>query len=477
MDREYLLQCKGARRVRGFIHATSSRHHHMPDPVQQMAHVMPEPSKTQAVQTIGKYELIRPIGDGNMGTVFLARDPFSLQDVAVKIATPKPADDDRIARRRRKLFYIEAKAAGMLRHPNIVATIDAGIEDDRRYIVMEYVQGASTLDRFCRPDNLLPIEHVVSIMLKCALAFGFAHEKGVVHRDIKPKNIMLTQDNEVKICDFGLALITNADINDTQVMGRLGSPRYMSPEQVSEEMVTNQSDIFSLGVVTYELLTGISPFKADNISAIAKRITREPHKPLTEFRDDIPPALVHVVDRTLKKHPAGRYQSAMDLAGDLSLIHDEIRHTATELSNTRQFERVSRLSFFEEFDESEILESVNAATWEEFEPGTEIIVEGEYDENFYLIVSGKVSVIRTDVVVDVLEPGATFGELGFIINQARTATIVAQDKVTALKIRASLIERTSVNCQLRFQKAFLKNLAQRFCSTMNFIARSRRQGP
>lgn len=439
-----------------------------------MAHVMPEAPKTQAVQTIGKYELIRPIGDGNMGTVYLARDPFSLQDVAIKIATPKPADDDRIARRRRKLFYIEAKAAGMLRHPNIVATIDAGIEDDRRYIVMEYVQGASTLDRFCRPDNLLPIEHVVGTMLKCAIAFGFAHNKGVVHRDIKPKNIMLTQDNEVKICDFGLALITSTDINDTQVMGRLGSPRYMSPEQVSEEMVTNQSDIFSLGVVTYELLTGVSPFKADNISAIAKRITREPHKPITDYRNDIPPALLHVVDRTLKKHPAGRYQSAMDLAGDLSLIHDEIRHTATKLSNTRQFERISRLSFFEEFDEAEVLESVSAGEWEEFQPGDEIIVEGEFDESFYLLISGNVSVRRADLEVDVLKPGATFGELGFIVNQARTATIVAQDKVTVLKIRSSLIERTSVNCQLRFQKAFLKNLAVRFCSTMNFIARSRR---
>jgi serine/threonine protein kinase len=439
-----------------------------------MAHAMAEATKTHTVQTIGKYELIRPIGDGNMGTVYLARDPFSLQDVAIKIATPKPADEDRIARRRRKLFYIEAKAAGMLRHPNIVATIDAGVEDERRYLVMEYVQGASTLDRFCRPDNLLPIEHVVGTMLKCAIAFDYAHNQGVVHRDIKPKNIMLTQDNEVKICDFGLALITKADINDTQVMGRLGSPRYMSPEQVSEEMVTNQSDIFSLGVVIYELLTGVSPFKADNISAIARRITREAHKPLTEYRDDIPSALVHIVDRTLKKHPAGRYQTAMDLAGDLSLIHDEIRHTTSQLSSTRQFERVSRLSFFEEFEESEILETVKAGEWEEYEAGKEIILEGEFDKSFYLLISGKVSVRRADLEVDVLRPGATFGELGFIVNQARTATIVAQGKAVVLKIRSSLIERTSVNCQLRFQKAFLKNLAERYCSTMNFIARSKR---
>jgi serine/threonine protein kinase len=248
----------------------------------------------------------------------------------------------------------------------------------------------------------------------------------------------------------------------------------MSPEQVSEEMVTNQSDIFSLGVVTYELLTGVSPFKADNISAIARRITREAHKPLTEYRDDIPPALVHIVDRTLKKHPAGRYQTAMDLAGDLSLVHDEIRHTTNQLSSTRQFERISRLSFFEAFEESEILETVKAGKWEEYQAGNQIIMEGEFDRNFYLLVSGKVSVRRADCEVDVLRPGATFGELGFIVNQARTATIVAQDKVTVLKVRSSLIERTSVNCQLRFQKAFLKNLAERYCSTMNFIARSTR---
>ena len=444
------------------------------EPPHNMAHVMSEATKGRPVPTIGKYELIRPIGDGNMGTVYLARDPFSLQDVAVKIATPKAADDERIARRRRKLFYIEAKAAGMLRHPNIVATIDAGIEDDRRYIVMEYVQGASTLDRFCKPDNLLPIEHVVGTILKCAIAFDFAHTQGVVHRDIKPKNIMLTQDNEVKICDFGLALITNTDINDTQVMGRLGSPRYMSPEQVSEEMVTNQSDIFSLGVVTYEMLTGVSPFKADNISAIAKRITRQPHRPLTDYRDDIPPELVRIVDRTLKKHPAGRYQTAMDLAGDLSLVHDELRHNTTILSGTRKFERASSLSFFEEFDHAEVLETVNTGEWKEYKAGTEIIVEGEFEESFYLIVSGKVSVRRGKVEVDVLRAGATFGELGFIINEARTATIVARDKVTVLKIRSTLIERTSVNCQLRFQRAFLKNLAQRYCSAMNFIARSLR---
>ncbi|MDX1432838.1 MAG: serine/threonine-protein kinase [Gammaproteobacteria bacterium] len=434
---------------------------------------MARASKLRPNQSIGKYEIIRPIGDGNMGTVYLARDPFSLQDVAIKVATPKPADDDRIARRRRKLFYIEAKAAGLLRHPNIVATIDAGIEDDCRYIVMEYVPGAMTLDRYCRPDNLLPIEQVVSVLLRCAIAFDYAHNQGVVHRDIKPKNVMLTQDNEVKICDFGLALITGSDVADTQVMGRLGSPRYMSPEQISEDMVTNQSDIFSLGVVGYELLTGISPFRADSMSAIAKRITKEPHAPLRDIRPDIPPALVHIIDRTLKKHPAGRYTTAMDLADDLSLVYDDIRHTVSKFSETRKFDQMTRLSFFENFEESEILEVVNSAEWEEYEADQEIIVEGELENAFYLVISGKVAVKRAGAQVDVLEPGATFGEIGFILHSARTATIVALERASVLKVRATLIDRTSINCQVRFQKAFLKNMARRFSATMDFIARNR----
>ena len=437
-----------------------------------MADAMARASKLRPNQTIGKYEIIRPIGDGNMGTVYLARDPFALQDVAIKVAMPKPADDDRIARRRRKLFFIEAKAAGILRHPNIVATIDAGIEDDCRYIVMEYVPGAMTLDRYCRPENLLPIEQVVSVLLRCAIAFDYAHNQGVVHRDIKPKNVMLTQDNEVKICDFGLALITGADVNDTQVMGRLGSPRYMSPEQISEDMVTNQSDIFSLGVVAYELLTGISPFRADSMSAIAKRITKEPHTPLREIRPEIPPALAHIIDRTLKKHPAGRYTTAMDLAGDLSLVYDDIRHAANKFSETRKFDQLTRLSFFESFEESEILEVVNSGEWEEYQAEQEIIVEGEMENAFYVVTSGKVAVKRAGAQVDVLGPGATFGEIGFILHSARTATIIALERTTVLKVRATLIDRTSINCQVRFQKAFLRNLAQRFCATMDFIARN-----
>ena len=303
-------------------------------------------------QTVGKYELGREIGEGSMGTVYLARDSFALREVAIKVATLPPEERARASRRRRKLFFNESKMAGMLRHPNIIATLDAGIEDRTRYIVMEYVAGGQTLAEYCRRDALLPIENVVGILLKCAIAFDYAHNKGVVHRDIKPKNILLDEDHEVKVGDFGVALIDRSDVEQTQVMGTLGSPRYMAPEQILGGNVTNQSDIFSLGVVAYEMLTGTHPFAASTIPAVANRITREPHPPIREQRPGMPDALARVVDRTLKKHPAGRYRSAMDFAGDLSLIYDDMRAVARDASGTHKFRQLKRLLFFEGFEDS-----------------------------------------------------------------------------------------------------------------------------
>ena len=199
-------------------------------------------------QSLGKYELVREIGRGSMATVYLARDPFALQEVALKVAMTRSGENERTDRRRRKLFFNETKTAGLLRHPNIVATMDAGEDDGIRYLVMEYVAGAQTLDKFCRAPDLLPIENVIEIVLKCALAFDYAHNKGVIHRDIKPKNILLTPENEVKIGDFGIALIEREDVENTQVMGTLGSPRYMAPEQVTGGQVTKQTDLFALAV-------------------------------------------------------------------------------------------------------------------------------------------------------------------------------------------------------------------------------------
>jgi len=423
-------------------------------------------------QTLGKYELIREIGRGSMATVYLARDPFGLREVAIKVFDTRIFGDERIARRRNKLFFNEARAAGMLRHPNITATIDLGVQDSLRYIVMEYMPRARTLDRYCRPDRLLPINQAVEILLKCAIALDYAHRKGVIHRDIKPKNILLTQYNDVKLGDFGVVLLTGGDVDQTQVMGILGTPSYMSPEQIGEETITPQSDLFSLGLVAYELLTGVHPFRARTISAIAARIRRERQRPVRELRPDVPAALSRIVDRTLKKHPAGRYRTALDLAGDLSLVHDDMKMTELELVRAGKLEQLRRLSFFKEFGEAEVREVLNAAVRKRYAAGDTIIAEGEEDDAFYILLSGEVNVQRGELEVDVLHPGASFGEIGFILKRGRTATIVARTPVSVLRVRAAVIEQSSIDCQLCFQKTFLKSMAERLAAALEFISRS-----
>jgi len=411
--------------------------------------------------TLGKYDVGREIGRGSMGIVYIGHDAFSGRDVAIKVALPESLQDERSGARYRKLFFNEAKVAGRLRHPNIVGVYDAGVEGEVCYIVMEYVPGGRTLFDHCQPDSLLPIEDVVRTIFKCARALDYAHRQGVVHRDVKPRNILLTDEGEAKISDFSIALRTEADATDTQLYGYIGSPLYMSPEQVRDEAVTNQSDIFSIGVVMYELITGKHPFAADNLPAIAHRITERAHTPLSEVRTDAPGILGHIIDRALCKGGSGRYKTALDLAADLSLVFDHIKLLEEELPGDEKFKLVRDLKFFESFSEPEIWEVINASSWLEFAPGTEIIVEGDVDSSFYVIVSGEVTVRKGEVEVDVLRQGDCFGEMGIIARKERSATILAKTGVTAMNVRSSLIDRVSLNCQLRFHKIFLATLVER----------------
>jgi serine/threonine protein kinase len=326
---------------------------------------------------------------------------------------------------------------------------------------MEYVPGGRTLGAHCRPDSLLPMEDVVRIAFKCAKALDYAHRKGVVHRDIKPRNILLTEGQEVKIGDFSIALLVQGEATDTQVHGYVGSPLYMSPEQVLEENITTQSDIFSLGVVMYEMLSGRHPFAADNLPAIIHQITEKRQVPLGERRTDAPAVLSQIIDRALAKSPAERYKTGLDLAADLSLVFDHMLLFEEEVPGQDKFNMVSELRFFSEFSEPEIWEVINASSWQSFEPGTEIIVEGDIDDSFFIIIAGEVTVRKGDMEVDVLAPGDCFGEMGFIARSERTASIVACTAVTTLKVRASLIERASLPCQVRFHKVFLTTLVQR----------------
>src|SRR5678815_4834230 len=212
------------------------------------------------LEKVGKYEIIKQLGKGATSAVYQAYDPFQRRQVAIKVVFPEALGDKEHGRRYKKLFVTEASLAGKLSHPHIVSIYDAVADDEASYIVMEYVDG-TTLEQYSRPEHLLPINKVIEIVFKCTKALDYAAKQGVIHRDIKPANIMLSGENDIKITDFGAA-ITGAT-ETTQITG-IGSPAYMSPEQVKEQQLTHQTDIFSLGVVLYQLLTGKLPFQANN---------------------------------------------------------------------------------------------------------------------------------------------------------------------------------------------------------------------
>jgi serine/threonine protein kinase len=326
---------------------------------------------------------------------------------------------------------------------------------------MEYVAGGRTLQRHTRPNTLLAIEDFVRVAFKCAKALDYAHRKGVIHRDIKPKNILLTEQGEVKVSDFSVALRTGLDVTETQVDGYLGSPLYMSPEQVRGESLTHKSDIFSLGVLMYELLTGKTPFAAAGIAAVIYQITAKDPVPATQIRTEIPIALQDILDRALRKDPNDRYASAIELAADLSRIVDELGLEEESPSRTERFHLLRKLSFFDEFPEPEIWEVLNAAIWQEYEPDDAIIHEGEIDNSFYVIVRGEVAVRKRDMEVDALREGDCFGEMGSLPGRQRSVGIRAKGQVSAIKIRSSLIEQASKDTQLRFHRVFLNKIVER----------------
>ncbi|MFC1892030.1 serine/threonine-protein kinase, partial [Thermodesulfobacteriota bacterium] len=222
-------------------------------------------------KTIGRYEVTGKLGQGSMGVVYQGKDPYINRNVSIKVSRPSADVVGEKADKYRERFFLEAQSAGRLMHPNIVAIYDAGMYKDFCYITMEYIDGP-TLEKFCHKNDLLPVSKVVEIIISTCKALDYAHQEGVVHRDIKPSNIMINLAEEVKITDFGIAQIKS---EQTVSHGIIGSPSYMSPEQVKEEPVKGISDLFSLGCVLYELLTGRKAFTGDNYFSIMYKITNE----------------------------------------------------------------------------------------------------------------------------------------------------------------------------------------------------------
>jgi hypothetical protein len=264
---------------------------------------------------LGRFEIIREIGKGAMGQVFLANDPKIERKVAIKTIVLPPGTSAEEAHETSQRFLREAQAAGKLVHPNIVTIFDVGEEEGVSFIAMEFIEG-ETLERYTRPEGLLPLRRVQEIITQAASALDYAHQHYVIHRDIKPANLMLHKSGVVKVTDYGLAKNPSASLTQAGVL--LGTPSYMSPEQIQGHELDGRSDLFSLGVVLYELLTGVRPFEGDSISTIIYRVLYEDPRPPAAYNPVLPPEVNGILERALEKEPDRRYQNGSEMAADLA---------------------------------------------------------------------------------------------------------------------------------------------------------------
>lgn len=417
------------------------------------------------------YQVIEPIATGATATVYRGHDLSRDRPVAIKVAKEEQLKCKDNGELYKKIFVNEARAAAFLEHPNIVAIFDIAREDDLHYIVMEYVPGRQTVQDYCSVENLLSLREIIAILCQCATALDYAHKQGVIHRDIKPRNILLTDGKDVKISDFGIAVFPGEP--DEQILGLAGSPLYMSPEGVEGQELTPQSDLFSLGVVMYEMITGKHPFRGTNMSAIGHRITHTRAQQLGQFRVDVPDVLERIVERALAKSPMKRYRSGMDLAGDLSLVLDFLEGDEDHLPNQEKFGLIKENEFFRAFPDTELWELISASAWRHVSRGKEVVLNEGVDKSFYIIISGSVTVTKGHNRPRILKPGDCFGEIGSSAKKQRSSTIRAKDDVTIMKVHPPMIARASVSCQLRFHKLFLHNLVDRLSGPNPPVLRSK----
>lgn len=414
-----------------------------------------------AQQKLGKYELIRELGRGATSTVWLGTDPFAQRQVAIKVATPEVLKDPIKGRLYTHLFLNEASLVGKLNHPHIVQIFDAVVTETLCYIVMEYVPG-KTLESVCAPGHLLPVDKVVEIGFKCSRALDFAFRLGITHRDIKPANILLTATGDIKISDFGAALVSHTE--RTQVAG-IGSPAYMSPEQVQELPLDQRTDIYSLGVVLYELLTGQKPFQGSTNYNVVYQIIHHTPTPIEALNPAVSPALAGIVAKAMAKAREARYASWDALAHDLAaLARQQPAAPARELPDTARFDILRALSFFRHFPDVELWEVLRFTTWFQVGPGQIIMQDGEAGDFFCFLIAGELKVTKHGKMLYLLTPGDCFGEMAVILETPgapRSADVSSLTEAVLVKVPGQALCQASTACRMHFYQAFLEVLTER----------------
>ncbi|WKB51028.1 serine/threonine-protein kinase [Eleftheria terrae] len=427
----------------------------------------PETSPSLPEQ-IGEYRVVRKLGEGATSEVFLCRDEFHDRDVAVKRVREAALRDPVDGRYYSRFFAAEAALVGRLHHPHVVQIYDAVETPGEQYLVMEHVPG-STLRPYCRVDQLLPLELIVEIGFKCAMALGYVFRQGLIHRDVKPANILTVSTaghvTDVKVSDFGSVLNLGAD---TTQVHRVGSLTYMSPEQLDGGALNAQSDMYALGAVLYHLVTGHAPVEAASQAAMIQGILNGPVVPPSERRHAVEPAVDDVILRALNKRPEDRYAEWEDFANALAglVTNRQVpRGNLQAVLDSERFSLLRQLDFFSDFDDVELWEVVHQARWQRFATGHRLMRRGEKGRDFHIIAQGAVEVQRDGQRVEVLKAGMLVGEMAYLAPsrelRLRTADVVVIDPITTISFTPETLGQISLACRGRFNEAFIAVLVRR----------------
>ena len=430
---------------------------------------------------IGKYKILGRLGDGATSEVFLGFDDFQGRNVAVKRVRASMAGDPVDGHYSERFFNAEAALVGRLQHPNVVQIFDAVPDPVAPYLVMEYVPG-STLRPFCRADQLLSLELVVEIGFKCAMALGYVYKQGLIHRDVKPANLLAVLTNgmvtDVKITDFGSVLNLESDV--TQIH-RVGSLAYMSPEQLDGGSLDCRADIYSLGAVMYHLIAGRPLFDAQTQSAMMHQIYHARPQPLTGIRAGVTAALDAVIQTALEKSPGDRYADwdafAQALSG-LVTTQQVPRGQFQGVLDSERFTLLRTLEFFATFGDVELWEVVHRAKWQRFHFGHALYRKGEEGNSFHIMAQGEVEVFRDGKKVAQLGAGTSVGEMAYLAPSAElkkhSTDVIVTEPATTISFTPETLMQLSANTRHLFHDSFIKVLVRRLHAAHEALAHPRR---
>jgi len=429
---------------------------------------MPPGGDARAAPTrIGNWEIMGILGRGASATIYLGRELFPARDVAIKLYDHQRLnDEDR--KLFRSLFLKETLLARRLTHPNITQVYDAATDDDRAYIVMEYAREGS-LERFCTPETVLEPEHIARLLEQCCDALSYAHANGVVHRDLKPQNILMGADGEAKVADFGVAF-TNLQFDTTRQM-MVGSPAYMAPEQLEGKPASMQSDIYALGIVLYKMLAGALPFPTfDTPAALMTRILLGTLPAPSKARADINPMLDMIFARATARDPAMRYATWEDFAADLRAV---AAPTGGEAGSPQaRLELLRPLPFFKDFSDAELNEVEPMGRWFDVRAGSQLVGEEDPGYSFFVLVRGQMRVTRTGTLLAIRGAGEVLGETSFLRRSGarRFSTLTAVTDCAVIEIDPDVLWLASPEVTRKFHLAFLNVMADRLIHAEGALA-------